>query len=157
MLKFIVLTCLLIVVTFTDLSHQIIPNVISLPGIVIGILFNISNLFNVFISAILGAGILWMFRQAGIWVKKQEMMGWGDIKLAGMIGAFLGIETGLLALFLGVCLGVIIWTLLIIIKVKSRREYIPFGAFLALGSVIAVFFSQQIISWYLNLFRIQRL
>ncbi len=153
LLKFIVFVCLLIITTFTDLSHQIIPNVISLPGIAAGLLFSIPSLIDAFIGMLIGAGILWVFRQTGLWIKKQEMMGWGDVKMAGMIGAFLGIRQGLLALFLGVCFGVVIWSMLILFKVKSRKEYIPFGAFLALGSVIAVFFSQQIISWYLNIFR----
>ncbi len=154
LLKFIIFLCLLIIATFTDLSHQIIPNVVSLPGIVVGLLFNISSLLDALIGTLIGAGILWVFRQAGLWVKKQEMMGWGDIKMAGMIGAFLGVSAGLLALFLGVCLGVLIWSLLILFKVKSRKEFIPFGAFLAFGSVIAVFFNQQIISWYLDIFRL---
>ncbi|MEO0091581.1 MAG: A24 family peptidase [candidate division WOR-3 bacterium] len=153
LLKFIVFVCLLIITTFTDLSHQIIPNVISLPGIAAGLLFSIPSLIDAFIGILIGAGILWVFRKTGLWIKKQEMMGWGDVKMAGMIGAFLGIRPGLLALFLGVCFGVVIWSMLILFKVKSRKEYIPFGAFLALGSVIAVFFSQQIISWYLNIFR----
>jgi leader peptidase (prepilin peptidase)/N-methyltransferase len=80
------------------------------------------------------------------------MMGWGDIKLAGMIGAFLGLGNGVLALFLGVCLGVFLWTLLILLKLKTRKEYIPFGAFLSAGSVIAVFYGANIINWYLRLF-----
>ena len=80
------------------------------------------------------------------------MMGWGDIRLAGMFGAFLGIGGGVLALFLGVCLGVIIWTILMLLKLKTRKEYIPFGTFMALGALITVFWGTTIISWYSRLF-----
>jgi len=158
LLKYIIFISLLIILTFTDLSHRIIPNVISISGIILGLVLNLvlntntPDFKNVFLGVLIGAGILWVFRQAGLIIKKQEMMGWGDIKLAGMIGAFLGISHTLLALFLGVFLGVLIWTILIILKLKTRKEYIPFGAFLALGSVITVFFGIQIINWYLTLF-----
>lgn len=154
LLKYLIFVSLLIIATFTDFSHRIIPNVISLPGIIIGLLLNMPDIKNAFFGALIGALILWIFRQAGIIIKKQEMMGWGDIKLAGMIGAFLGLGQGLLALFLGVVSGVVIWTILIILKVKNRKEYIPFGAFLALGSIITIFFGTEIINWYLNLFRL---
>lgn len=153
LLKYLIFTALLIISTFTDFSHRIIPNVISVPGIVIGLLFNIPHIGNAILGILIGAGILWVFRQAGIIIKKQEMMGWGDIKLAGMIGAFLGLKYGLVALFLGVLSGVVIWTVLIILKIKKRKEYIPFGAFMALGSIITVFFGAEIIDWYLNLFK----
>jgi leader peptidase (prepilin peptidase)/N-methyltransferase len=161
-LRNIIFFALLIIATFTDFSHRVIPNVISIPGIILGLVLNLGaelnsaspNFKNAVLGALIGAGILWVFRQAGLIVKKQEMMGWGDIKLAGMIGAFLGIANGVLALFLGVFLGVVIWTILILLKIKNRKEYIPFGAFLALGSVITVFFGSNIINWYLKLFNL---
>jgi leader peptidase (prepilin peptidase)/N-methyltransferase len=160
LLKYLIFTSLLIISTFTDFSHRIIPNVISVPGIIVGLILNYQNITNirsgdnVVTGILVGAGILWVFRQAALIIRKQEMMGWGDIKLAGMIGAFLGLGHGLLALFLGVLFGVVIWTILITFKLKSRKEYIPFGAFLALGSIITVFFGNVIINWYLNLFRL---
>jgi len=155
----IVFISLLIIAAFTDLTHRIIPNAISVPGILVGLILNYQNILNirsgdnVITGTLVSAGILWIFRQIGLLIKKQEMMGWGDIKLAGMIGAFLGIGHGVLALFLGVFLGVVIWTILIILKLKTRKEYIPFGAFLALGSIFAVFFGNEIIIWYLKLFK----
>jgi leader peptidase (prepilin peptidase) / N-methyltransferase len=149
----IIFISLLIIATFTDLSHRIIPNVISVPGIIIGLILNFHIISNVLLGAVIGAGILWVFRQVGLLIKRQEMMGWGDIKLAGMIGAFLGIGHGVLALFLGVFSGVVIWAILIVSKLKTRKEYIPFGAFLTLGSIFAVFFGNEIIIWYLKLFK----
>jgi len=66
----------------------------------------------------------------------------------------LGIGNSILALFLGVLFGVAIWTVLIAIKIKKRKDYIPFGTFLTLGSVISVFFGPIIIGWYLSLFKL---
>jgi leader peptidase (prepilin peptidase)/N-methyltransferase len=154
LLKFVIFIMLLIISAFTDISHRIIPNVISVPGIVLGLILNARDIQNALLGAVIGALIFWIFRQVGLWMRKQEMMGWGDIKLAAMIGAFLGLGNSLLALFIGVTLGVLVWTLLLLLKLKKRKDYIPFGTFLALGSVIAVFFGPEIINWYLNLFRI---
>jgi len=151
-IAYIIFVALLIIATFTDLSHRIIPNVVSIPGIILGLIINSSNFKNVLFGVLICAAILWIFRQIGLLIKRKEMMGWGDIKLAGMIGAFLGLGNGVLALFLGVCLGVFLWTLLISLKLKTRKEYIPFGAFLSAGSVIAVFYGANIINWYLRLF-----
>lgn len=153
LLKYIIFIMLLAISAFTDISHRIIPNVISVPGIVLGLILNASHIQNALLGAVVSAAIFWIFRQAGLLVRKQEMLGWGDIKLAAMIGAFLGLGVGLLALFLGVTLGVLVWTILIMFKLKKRKDYIPFGTFLAFGSVIAVFFGPEIINWYLNLFR----
>ncbi len=152
LITFAIFTSLLIISTFTDLSHRIIPNVISVPGIIIGIVLNVRDIKSALLGVVICTGILWVFRQIGLMIKKQEMMGWGDIKLAGMIGAFFGLGNGVLAMFLGVCLGVFIWSFLILLKIKNRKEYIPFGAFLAAGSIIAVFFGRNIIDWYLHLF-----
>jgi len=133
--------------------------VISIPGIIIGLILNYQNIMNfssggnVVLGTLICAGVLWVFRQVGLLFRKQEMMGWGDIKLAAMIGAFLGLGHGILALFLGVLSGVVIWMILIALKLKRRKDYIPFGAFLALGSIITIFFGSAIIIWYLNLFR----
>jgi leader peptidase (prepilin peptidase)/N-methyltransferase len=152
-LKFIIFTSLLVISTFTDFSHRIIPNVVSILGLVLGIILNYQNITDAVLGALIGATILWIFRQAGLLIRKQEMMGWGDIKLAVMIGAFLGLSNGILALFLGVVAGVAIWTMLILLKLKTRKEYIPFGAFLALGAIIATFYGSEIIYWYLSLFK----
>jgi leader peptidase (prepilin peptidase)/N-methyltransferase len=152
LLKYIIFFALLIIASFTDLSHRIIPNVISIPGIIVGFILNSNNFVNALLGALIGAGILWIFRQVGLLIKRQEMMGWGDIKMAGMIGAFLGISNGLLALFIGVFFGVVLWSILIALKIKTRKDYIPFGTFLAVGSVIATFFGPAMINWYLKLF-----
>lgn len=152
LLKYIVFILLLIIAAFTDISHRIIPNVVSVPGIVLGLIFNSGKYIDTILAVIICAGIFWLFRQLGLWLRKQEMMGWGDIKLAAMIGAFLGIGHGLLALFIGVVTGVTVWTILMVLKLKKRKDYIPFGTFMALGAVVAIFWGANIINWYLHFF-----
>jgi leader peptidase (prepilin peptidase)/N-methyltransferase len=76
-------------------------------------------------------------------------MGGGDIKLMGAMGAFLGLRAAVLALLISFILGGIIGLLLIVFKIKSRKDYIPFGPFLALGTIIAMLFYDEIIIWYL--------
>lgn len=152
LLKYIIFVTLLIIAGFTDISHRIIPNVVSVPGIVLGLILNSRDYINIILAILICAGIFWLFRQLGIWLRKQEMMGWGDIKLAAMIGAFLSISNGLLALFLGVCLGVLVWTVLMLLHLKKRKDYIPFGTFMVLGSITSIFWGTNIINWYLTLF-----
>lgn len=152
LVKYLVFVSLLMIAAFTDLTHRIIPNVISVPGIVLGLIMNSADYLNTILAIILGGGIFWFFRQLGIWIKKQEMMGWGDIKLAAMIGAFLGIANSLLALFIGVVLGVLVWTILMLLKIKNRKDYIPFGTFMVLGTIITIFWGSKILAWYFTLF-----
>jgi leader peptidase (prepilin peptidase)/N-methyltransferase len=148
---------LLLIASFIDLEHQIIPNVVSLPGIILGLVLNYNHdeyFITIFGGAIISAAILWLFRWGGMVFKKKEMMGLGDVKLAGMIGAFLGSGKSLVALFFGVLLGIMIWSILMAFKLKSRRDYIPFGFFLGLGALVALFWGQEIINWYWGLFTI---
>ncbi len=152
LVKYLVFVSLLMIAAFTDLNYRIIPNVISVPGIVLGLIMNSADYLNTILAVILGGGIFWFFRQLGIWIKKQEMMGWGDIKLAAMIGAFLGIANSLLALFIGVVLGVLVWTILMLVKIKKRKDYIPFGTFMVLGAIITIFWGSKILAWYFTLF-----
>ncbi|MEO0083117.1 MAG: prepilin peptidase [candidate division WOR-3 bacterium] len=158
LLKNLIFISLLIVIAFIDISHQIIPNALSIPGIVIGLLFSIviksPNISDTLLATVAFAVILWIFRQVGLLIKKQEMMGWGDIKLAGMLGANFGIKTGLVALFISVIIGVVVWLILMLFKIKSRKDYIPFGSFMAIGAILTSFWGQNIIDWYLNLFAV---
>ncbi|MEO0072374.1 MAG: prepilin peptidase [candidate division WOR-3 bacterium] len=157
LIKYILFTALIIICGFIDLDFQIIPNSITLPGIILGLLLNYRQ--EGYVKEILGgtvicAGILWIFRALGMWIRKQEMMGLGDIKLAAMIGAFLGLSKGLLSLFIGVFLGILVWTILIVLRVKTRRDPIPFGFFMAIGCLLAVFWGEIIVRWYWGLFKL---
>jgi len=156
---------ILIVVTFIDLEHKIIPDVIVLPGMFAGILINITGSLlrhdNPFISwsdcmlGILAGGLpLYLVGLIGTLITGREAMGGGDVKLMAMVGAFIGWKLVLLALFLGVLLGAVIG---VVIKAMSKNQgltEIPFGPMLSAGSLIAALYGEKIISWYLGLLNI---
>ncbi len=146
----------LLVVAGTDLSHKIIPNVVTFPGIVIGLVSAGTILplgfVNGLIGLLVGGGLLWGLAWASPYLFGKEGMGGGDIKLMAMIGAFLGWKPALLTIMLGSFLGSIVGVSLIAARVIKREDYIPFGPFLVCGALISLFFGQAIINWYQGLF-----
>ncbi len=142
----------LVAVTFIDLSHRIVPDLITLPGMVIGVVCASTILPPGFISSVIGlfvgGGIFYLVAVLSLVILKKEGMGGGDIKLIAMIGAFLGWQHMLLTIFLAATSGSIIGILLILIQGRDRAEPIPFGPFLALGALIALFWGSPILNWY---------
>jgi leader peptidase (prepilin peptidase)/N-methyltransferase len=145
----------LIVVTFIDLDHQIIPDVISLPGIPVGFaaaaLTGAPGWQSSLIGILLGGGILWAVAEGYYRVTGREGMGGGDIKLLAMIGAFLGWRAVPITLVLGSLSGTVVGLVFILAKGRDSRTPIPFGPFLAASAVCALFFGDALIDWYLNL------
>jgi leader peptidase (prepilin peptidase) / N-methyltransferase len=150
-----VLFSALLVVTATDLTHKIIPNVVTLPGIALGLVGAATVLPVGFINALLGVsiggGILWALAWASPYLFGKEGMGGGDIKLLAMIGAFLGWKPALLTIMIGSLAGSVIGISLIALRFMKRDEYIPFGPFLVLGALISLFYAQPLINWYQEL------
>lgn len=141
----------LIVAFFVDIDFQIIPDSISLGGIVWGILGSFAGA-SLIPSAQMGLGILvcgGIFLAIALLV--PHGMGGGDVKLAAMFGANLGLTKGLLAMFLGICYGSVIGVLLLAFKIKGRKDRIPFGPFLVLGAYTTYLWGGEIIRWYLGL------
>ena len=147
----------LIVITFIDLDHRIIPDRISLPGI---------PLF--FLAALAVPGVTWRASAIGIlagggslfavaWVYQamtgREGMGGGDIKLLAMIGAMVGWRGILFTLFAASAIGTIAGLVAMIRSGKGMRLAIPFGPFLAMGATIYLFFGEGLIAWYFNFLR----
>ncbi len=153
-LIYIILSSTLIIIAFIDLNEQIVPDVISLPGIVIGFIISFFVPYILFINSALGVlvggGIILIIGLAGSVIFKKEAMGGGDVKLAAMIGAFLGWRYIIISLFLGFFLGALAGIFLILSKIKSREDAIPFGPFIVLGSFITLFWGEKIISWYIG-------
>jgi leader peptidase (prepilin peptidase)/N-methyltransferase len=145
----------LLVVTFIDLSHQIVPDVITLPGIPLGMLCAATilpvGILNSVMGILIGGGLLWGLAWISPYIFGKEGMGGGDIKLMAMIGAFLGWKPTLLAIMMGALIGSVIGIALIALKMLRRDQYVPFGPFLSLGSVLAMFFHHEIITWYFHL------
>lgn len=141
----------LVVITVIDLARQIIPDVITLPGIVAGILANLATArvpwVDCLIGIALGGGAF-----LTIILVSGGGMGGGDMKLAAMLGAFLGWKVMLLSVFLAVLLGGAVAVLLLLSGRKRRKDPIPFGPFLAAASTVGFFWGERLVSWYVNAF-----
>jgi leader peptidase (prepilin peptidase)/N-methyltransferase len=144
----------LIIITVIDLYHQIIPDVISIPGIGVGLLGALIiphiTFFNSLLGILLGGGSLFVVATFYQWLFKREGMGGGDVKLLAMIGAFLGWDAVILTILLSSLIGSITGIIIMVLKGKDFKYAIPFGPFLSLGAVIALFYKNEIISWYLQ-------
>jgi leader peptidase (prepilin peptidase) / N-methyltransferase len=145
----------LVVITFIDLDFQIIPDRITLPGIGIGLLAGAFLMPDPFVRyTLLGikASIIGFLAGGGLFyaiaVLSRGGMGGGDIKMMAMVGALMGWKSVLLTTFLGSLTGAVIGLFLMISKGKGRKTKIPFGPFLGLGSLITLFFGQEIFNWY---------
>ena len=153
-LVYIILSSALIIIAFIDLQEQMIPDIISLPGIVAGLILSFIVLYRSFINSALGTlvggGIILIIAWVGSIIFKKETMGGGDVKLAAMIGAFLGWRYTIISLFLGFFLGALTGIILIMAKIKKREDAIPFGPFIALGSIITLLCGEKILLWYLG-------
>jgi len=145
----------LIPITLIDLYHQIIPDVISLPGIGVGLLASFFlpqiTFLNSLVGVLLGGGSLFLVAIGYHWLFKREGMGGGDVKLLAMIGAFLGWKAVILTILLSSLIGSVAGILLMLTKGKGFKYAIPFGPFLSLGAVISLFYGEEIIRWYLYL------
>lgn len=156
-LKEIILCCSLIIIFFIDLEHRIIPDVITLPGIVVGFIFSFLTPPLTFLTSLLGflAGGLLFYLTAilGEAIFKKEGMGGGDVKLAAMLGAFLGWQNILVIFFLSAVLGSIGGIIAIFLSSEIKKtRIIPFGPFIALAAIITVFWGDQLINFYLRTF-----
>ena len=140
----------LVVITFIDIDHQIIPDRITLPGMVLGLMAAAWVLPHGFWDAsaglLLGGGLFYL-----IAILSRGGMGGGDIKMIAMVGAFLGWKAVLLTIFLGALTGSLMGLFLILFHGKNRKTPVPFGPFLSLGGWVSIFFGQEIIQWYQTL------
>lgn len=138
-----IFTAALIVITFIDLEHQIIPDVISLPGIPLfalaAILFMDISLRDSLIGIVAGGGVLYTVAAGYQFLKKTEGMGGGDIKLLAMMGGFLGWQSLLFVVLVSSLLGAVVGIALIIYKKGDLKYAIPFGPFLSIAAVAYLF------------------
>lgn len=145
----------LLVITFVDLEHQIIPDVISIPGIAVGFLcsFFIPQLgwLNSLLGILAGGGSLFIVAWGYHFFTGKEGMGGGDIKLLAMMGAFFGWKAVPFIIFASSLTGSIIGVTIMLAQRKDRKLAIPFGPFLAFGAILYIFYGPQLIYWYLRL------
>lgn len=150
---FLYFACVLVVVFFIDLDHQIIPDVITYPSVALGALASFKNSFSGgFIpsisGAVLGFGVFYLIAVLAFAVFKKEALGFGDVKFAAVMGVFLGWKALIFAMYCSFLAGGIIGGALMLMKFKSRRDYIPFGPFLVAGSFITLFFKDKLFYLY---------
>lgn len=153
LLVYLMLVSGLIIATFTDIGHRIIPDEISLGGIAAGLLFSFllpslqntaghwRSLFYSLVGVLVGGGIIFIMGVIGDWIFKKESIGGGDVKLLAAIGAFIGWQKVLMAFFIAPLFGTIVG---VIVKIRTKESVIPYGPFLALGTLISIFWFRQI-------------
>ena len=166
---YLVFVCSLIVATFVDIKHRIIPDEVSIGGIIIGfilssikgfslspIAYRLSPMFNSFLGIIMGGGIIYLtgfiFDLVYFRLMKKppiqgetESMGGGDVKLLAMIGAFLGWQKAILTFFLAPFFGIIIGVINLIVK---KDHTLPYGPFLSLAAILSLFWADKIIGLF---------
>lgn len=142
---------LFLIVTMIDIEHMIIPDSITVLLLLSGIIYHFISQEVGFTGRLAGAAVGFSLLLFLAFASKGGMGG-GDIKLCTAMGFWLGFPGIFQALFVGSLLGSVIGIFLLIIKVKKRKEPIPFGPFLMFGFLITFFFQQQLLSWYWSLF-----
>jgi leader peptidase (prepilin peptidase) / N-methyltransferase len=147
--------CAMIVLFVIDLQHQILPNVITVPGIVIGFILSFflpPGWLSSLLGIALGGGVLLLIMEAYARARGFEGLGMGDVKMLAMIGAFLGWPLMLLTLVLGSLAGSVIGVGLMATRRGGMKTALPFGTFLAVGALVAAVTGDAILRWYLSLY-----
>ena len=172
---FLIFSAALIALAFIDLDHRILPDPITLNGIWSGVLVSVylaqpnplitrffrsigmatTNphviaLIGSVLGAIVGGGLLWGVAEAYLRFRGIEGMGFGDVKMMAMVGAFLGAPLALLTIMLGSLVGSIVGLLFIRFTRKTRSYELPFGTFLSFAGIIAVLYGEDIVGWYIQ-------
>jgi leader peptidase (prepilin peptidase)/N-methyltransferase len=146
--------CALIVLFAIDLEHHLLPNAITLPGVVVGLVLSFATepgwLASV-VGIVVGAGLLYVVAEVYYRVRHEEGLGMGDVKMLAMIGAFLGWKLTILTIMLASFVGSIVGVALIATGRGSLKYALPFGTFLALGAAAAATVGQPLLDWYLGL------
>lgn len=151
----LVFACAMVVLFAIDLEHQLLPDVITLPGIVLGLVSSAvlpPGLLDALIGVVVGGGVLWLIREAYYRYSGHEGMGLGDVKMLAMVGAFLGWKLVLLTLVLSSLAGSAVGLLVIMVKRGDMKYALPYGTFLALGALATSLAGGPILDWYLSFY-----
>jgi leader peptidase (prepilin peptidase)/N-methyltransferase len=152
----LVLLGALIAITGIDFDHQIIPDMLSIPGIAVGVLWSFApggiGWRDSALGVLMGGGVFIAIILASSLVLGQPGMGVGDVKLGAMLGAFLGWKLALLSILLSVLVGGPLAATLLATGRKARKDPLPFGPFLALGGMVSLFWGETLLAWYFGQF-----
>ena len=167
----IVFFSILVILIFIDLFERLLPNVFTLGGLAFGFVmapFQSGEFFpdlgpislsavllryvDSFLGVLMGAGFLWLVAEMYLRLKKVEGMGFGDVKMMGMIGAFVAWKGVLLTLFLGSLIGSIVGIIVIRRSGGDMKTKLPFGMFLGIGAIVTTYAGERLIHWYSGMF-----
>jgi leader peptidase (prepilin peptidase) / N-methyltransferase len=170
---------MVIVLIFIDYHHQILPNVITLPGTVAGILlspfqtldvykdvlsFRIASFFGIehilhtlpwagsITGAVLWGALLYIVGMGYFKLRKIQGLGMGDVKMMAMVGAFIGVRLAFVTVFAGSLLGLIFGIALMVLGRANMKTKLAFGVFLGIGAVFSLFYGLPLLQWYLRAF-----
>lgn len=150
----LVFACALIVLFVIDLEHQILPDVITLPGIATGVACSVflppGPVMSI-LGVLLGGGLLWAIAEAWLRLRKVDAMGFGDVKMLAMVGAWLGVKMVLVTFVLSSMMGGLIGVALIGSRRADMATRLPFGTMLAVGALVASLYGEPLLAWYLSL------
>src|SRR5215471_13575579 len=172
---FLVFVAALVILAFIDMDHRILPDAITLNGIWAGIVVSVilampspllkslldyagyhnlaprpASLIGSIAGAIVGAGLLWFVGEAYYRIRGVEGMGFGDVKMMAMVGAFLGAPLALLTIMMGSVLGSVVGLLFIQLTKKDHRYELPFGTFLSFAGIVAILYGEDLVRWYVD-------
>jgi len=149
-MKYAVLSGLLIIIALIDYYHKIIPDKLIFLGLLFAAVFHVffpfkESYINGIIGFFIGGGLFLL-----IAVATNGAMGGGDIKLMAMLVFFLGWKHTILITILSFLTGALVSVVLLILKIKSRKDYVPFGPFIAMAAFITMYYGNEVISWYVH-------
>ncbi len=179
-LKWAAFCAILVVLIFTDWRERILPDTVNFTGLVIALILSFfvrpqdgtaawvaSRMFDfpppapaisfadALIGAAVGGGLLWLVGGAYFRLRGREGMGFGDVKMMLMAGAFLGLRRTILTILAGSLLGAILGSIFILASRKGSTYELPFGTFLGAAALLVVFFGTPVVTWYQSLFMIR--
>ena len=148
--------CAMIVLFVIDLQHRILPNAITLPGIVIGFILSFflpPGWRSSLVGLLAGGGVLFAIGESYYRLRGYEGLGMGDVKMLAMIGAFLGWPLMLVTLVLASFAGSAVGVGLLVSRRGDMKAALPFGTFLAVGALVAAVAGDAFLAWYLTLYK----
>jgi leader peptidase (prepilin peptidase) / N-methyltransferase len=149
----LVFGCALIVLFAIDLEHHLLPNAVTLPGILAGLAFSLftePGWVASLIGAVVGGGSLWLIGEAYYRLRHEEGLGMGDVKMLAMIGAFIGWQLTIVTLMMASVAGSVVGIILIASRKGDMKYALPFGTFLAMGAALAATVGPGLLAWYLQ-------
>lgn len=156
LLEVTILTFGLVVISFIDLDHMIIPDILSLGGIVVGLLGGLLNpdrqILEAFLGVLFGGGFFWLTAYLYFVFKKQEGLGGGDIKLLAWIGAVLGWKAIPFIILVSSFVGLLFGMGILLLAKKKLSQAIPFGPYIVLATFLYLFYGSFLTEWYFSIF-----